>query len=112
MPHGPPSSGAPAGEGLGLGVDAVDGALVLVAEPGEEMLDQRADVGQALAERRQRDADHVDPVVEVLTEGPLLDEFSQVLVGGHDDADVHVEGLIAADGFELPLLKDAQELDL
>ena len=36
----------------------------------------------------------------------------QIAVGGHDDADVHVDGLRAADAFEAALFQDAQEFGL
>ena len=63
-------------------------------------------------QRRQRDRDDVDPVVEVLAELALRDELRQVAVGGGDDA--HVDGrlVVAADPADDLLLDRPQELDL
>ena len=40
------------------------------------------------------------------------DLLLQVTVGGGDDADIHPQGLIAADPLHLPLLEDTQQLGL
>ena len=58
----------------------------------EEVGGEERDVLAALAERRDADADHVEPVVEVLAEAPLRDRAAEVLVRRGDDADVHLDG--------------------
>ena len=55
---------------------------------------------------------HVQAVVEVLAEAPLGHLAHQILVGGGDDAHVHLDGLRAAQPLELALLEHAQELHL
>ena len=79
---------------------------------GEEVLHQQRDVVQALAQGRQPDVDHVEPVVEVLTEGPRLDLTLQVAVGRRDQAHVHAQALDAAHALEALILEDTQQLDL
>ena len=66
----------------------------------------------ALAQRRQVDADDVQPVEEVLAEPALLHLVLQVDVGGGDDAHVDLDRLHAAQAHELALLHHAQQLGL
>ena len=49
---------------------------------------------------------------KVLAEFLALDAFLQMAVGGGDDADVHLDGAVAADAFQFTFLKDAQQLGL
>ena len=76
------------------------------------MLRQRRDVLGLVAQRGHRDGDHVDPIVEVLAELPLLDQLLEILVRRRDHADVHGDLFRAADPPDLPLLEHAQQLDL
>ncbi len=43
----------------------------------------------ALAQWRHLQLDHVDAVVQIVAEAPVLDQLGQVLVGGREDAYVH-----------------------
>src|SRR5439155_26988741 len=52
------------------------------------------------------------PVVQILAEPARRDTRRQVPAGGRDDADVHLPPLRAADGTDLMLLEDAQQLRL
>ena len=72
------------------------------------MLDQRRDVVLPLAQRRQLNGDHVQPVVEILAEPPFVREPAQIDVGRRDDADVDLDRLHAAEAHELALLHHAQ----
>ena len=65
-----------------------------------------------LAQRRQRDREDVEPVVEILAELALGDQRLEVAVRGRDDPHVDLDGLAAADPLELALLQHAQQLDL
>lgn len=65
-----------------------------------------------LAQGRQGNLDHVQPVIEIVAEGALLHHGRQVLVGGRHHADVHLDLLAAAHTLELPFLQNAQQLDL
>src|SRR5207244_2581023 len=79
---------------------------------GEGVLDQERQVLGPLAQRRERDRDDVQAVVEVLAEAPRLHLGLEVLVGGGEDADVDLERAVAAHPFELALLEHAQDLRL
>ena len=70
------------------------GLAQLRCELREEVPDQQRDVVGALAQRRQLDREHVQPVEEVAPEPPLGDLLLQVAVGGRDQAhvDAHASG--------------------
>ena len=76
------------------------------------MIDQRRNVFAALAQRRQLDVKDVETIEEVGAELPFLDEQLEVLVGGGDDAEIDLDGLVAADAHDLALLQDAQQVGL
>ena len=65
-----------------------------------------------LAQRRQIDAQHVQPIEQVGAEAPLLHLLAQRPVGRRDDAHVDLDRLRAADAHELALLEHAQQLHL
>ena len=58
------------------------------------------------------DAHDVEPVEQVLAKLPGGDGLLEILVGGGDDAHVHLDGLVAADAFERAGLEHAQNLRL
>src|SRR5690606_20509528 len=68
--------------------------------------------GLPFAQRRQRDGEDVEAVVEVFAETALGDQLRQVAVGGRHDADVRDPRARAAEAQELPFLDDAQQLRL
>src|SRR5579863_4574855 len=86
---------------------AVLGGILL-----EEMLDQGWNILFALAQRRQRDIDNVQPVIKILAKFVFLDQLAQVSVGGRKNADVNFDGFGSAQAHELALLNHAQELSL
>ena len=84
----------------------------LFADLLQEMLGQQRNVGDALAQRRQFDVDHVDAVVEILAESPVGHHPAEVVVRGQDHARIDVERLRAADLLELEVLQHAKQFDL
>ena len=82
------------------------------ADLGEKRVGQLQDVVEPLAQRRQRDLEDAEPVVEVLAELAALHRRVQVAVGGGNHADVGVEHARAAEAHELALLEHAQQLGL
>src|SRR5436853_580329 len=83
------------------------------ARSGASIFSRRSwSVRPPLAQRRQHDGDHVEPVVQVFAEPSLAHVALEVLVGGGDDADVDVDPLGAAHPHDLPLLQRAQQLHL
>ena len=78
----------------------------------EEVLDQRCQPVQALAQWRDMQAEHVEPMVEVLAEFALGAQLGQVDLGGADHPHVQVHLLVAADPAEAAVLQEAQQLGL
>ena len=76
------------------------------------MLGEQRDVVGALAQCRQADRNHVDPIVEILPELPVGDHLAEIAVGGRDDADVGLDLVGAPHPPELPFLQDPQDLHL
>ena len=78
----------------------------------QEVLGEGPDVLAPLAQRRNGDGQHAQPVEEVGAEASRLYGFAQGDVGGRDDAHVHRAGAAATQTRHRSLLKDAQELRL
>src|SRR5436190_8250765 len=124
-----------------LAVDerALDGALELADVPGPAALHEHADRVRAhllhalagggpealeecgheerdvlatLAQRRQLDPDHADPVEEVHPEVALLDLLPEVAVRRRDDAHIDLPRPRIADAHDLALLEDTQQARL
>src|SRR5262245_36898018 len=95
-----------------LGGDPLDLLAELARVPLEEVVDEQREVVLALAQRRQRDLDHVEPVVEVFAEARRRDFLLEASVGRRDDAHVGPLVLRASDPPERLLLDHAQQLDL
>ena len=85
---------------------------VLARKLLEEVIGQQQHVRLPVAQRRHEDREDIEPVIEVLAEGPLRDRLLHVLVGRRDDADVDADGFGAAEPLELALLDDAEQLHL
>ncbi|VBB43702.1 hypothetical protein TRIP_B310026 [uncultured Desulfatiglans sp.] len=91
---------------------AFDGQAGLAVLQFDEVGDEPGDVLLALAQGRDEDREHLEPVKEILPEGALLDLGEEVLVGGGDDPDVDPALAGFPDAFDFPLLYDPQELHL
>src|SRR5256714_2453795 len=85
---------------------------MLLALGGEEVRGEQGDVAVALAQRRQRDLDAADAVVEVLAEASLLDGRFELAVRGGDDADVGGAVGGVADAPKLAVLQETEKLRL
>src|SRR6266513_6230065 len=83
-------------------------AELVRAHPEKVACEQR-NVLRALAQARQPQANHVQPVKQVLAEGALAHALLQVLVRGGDDAHVRLHLLVAADAVERAVGEHAQE---
>jgi hypothetical protein len=82
---------------------------VQAAEVGE----QRLDVVPTLAQRRDREVDHVQPIIEILAEALVGNSRHQVAVGRGDYADIHLRvHAIRAHALDLAAFKKAQEKGL
>ena len=76
------------------------------------MVHQYRDVLAPFAQRRQRDRQHVQPVVEVLAELAFGDHLFEIALAAGDDADVHGNGARAAEPLDGAVLQHPQELHL
>ena len=79
---------------------------------GREVFGEERDVLAPFAQRRQRERDDVQAVVEVLPETPGGDLGEKVAIRRRDDPHVHGDLRAAADPGDLALLQRAQELRL
>ena len=95
--------------GVGDAHAGATGALGLFGEHGGAQL---GEVGEALAQGREAQGEHVQAIIEVLAEAAFGDRSLEVDVGGGEDPYVDLEGAVAADGLEGAFLQDAQELGL
>ena len=78
----------------------------------DEVADERRNLVAALAQRRDAQADDVQPVEQVLAEAPVLHLLLDVGVGRGDDADVDGERGGFADRADFAVLEEAEELGL
>src|SRR5690606_23643940 len=76
------------------------------------MLDYQGDVFLAFAKWRNLDRKNVEAVEEIFAEAALADLFSEVLVGGRNQADVDLDRATGTDRVYLTFLNRAQQLDL
>ena len=77
-----------------------------------EVAYQYGDVFLSVAQRRDLDAEDIKPIEKIGTELALLDQLFQILVGGGDAAEVHLDGLVAAHAGDFALLQYAQQVGL
>src|SRR5439155_910997 len=89
-----------------------EGGAMRAVEARDEVLDERRQVFAPLPERRERDREHAQAIVEVAAKLPRLDHAPEVAVGGGDDAEVDPPHAGGAERPHLPVLHDAQELRL
>ena len=92
--------------------DVFDPQPLFLRMHAEKMPGQQRDVLFPLAQRRDHHRQHVQPIEQVVPEIPLLDFLGQILVGGRDDPDVHLDQLGAAHAGELLLFKRPEDLGL
>src|SRR5688572_3755125 len=76
------------------------------------MLQQQWDVFAPLMQRRKMDADDVQPMKKIFPEAALLNSFLKILVGGRNDAHVHLERCMSADAIELVIRQHPQQTSL
>ena len=87
--------------------DGPEWELVDVAGPLDEISGQQRNVVPVLTQRRERDPDDVQPVIQVFAELVVLDQRREVGVGGRDDPRVEPDRQIFADPLDLALLERA-----
>src|SRR5262252_4245955 len=93
-------------------IHLLDLPAVLVVELCDEGLDQEWNVLGSLAQRWQRNGQHVDAVVEVLAERLVPHRLRRIAVGRRDDPHVDLDLRLAADPADHAILQDAEILHL
>ena len=76
------------------------------------MADQQGNVLRPVAQRRQRDLQHLQAVIEILAETLGGDFGFQVAIGGGDDAHIDGDFLLRTNRPDTPLLQHPQQLGL
>jgi hypothetical protein len=76
------------------------------------MFDERGDVFAALAQGRQAQGEDEDAVKEILAEFAVADLGFEVAVCGDYDANIDVDGALAADALDFRFFEDAEEFGL
>src|SRR5262245_17814786 len=76
------------------------------------MTNQQRNVFGPVAQRRQQDREHVQPIKKIAAEFAVSDHLAQVAVGRGDQAHVHANRSRAAQAFLLLLLQSAQQFRL
>ena len=76
------------------------------------MADQQRDIFPPLAQRRQGNGQHVQPVVQILPETSCLHFVLQFAVGRADQPHVDLANPVLADPADLPFLQDPQQFHL
>ena len=79
-------------------------------EPVRQVLREQRDVVAPLAQRRERDREDIQSIVEIVPESILPDFVRQITIGGGNDPHVDVHRARAAQSLELSLLQNAQQL--
>src|SRR5437899_1614963 len=83
-----------------------------LAQAADEFLGEEHHVLAALAQRRQVNRKHAEPVIEILTELATRHCVREVSVGGDYEAKVGLERRGATDALELALLEDTEKFGL
>ncbi|ABA47527.1 hypothetical protein BURPS1710b_2767 [Burkholderia pseudomallei 1710b] len=99
-----------------IGERLVGHALRLDAEVARALLQEvtreQRDVLAALAQRRQPQPDHVEPVIQILAEQPLPHARLEILMRRRDHPHVRAQRTVAAHAIELPVRQHAQQARL
>src|SRR5204862_1345912 len=85
---------------------------VLLREGLHERVREKRNVLDALAKARAPKWEDVETEEEVIAERAVGDALSEVLVRCREDADVHVDHMLAADAADLTRLERAKDLRL
>ena len=92
--------------------EASGNGTMLPGKTPQEFFCQTGDIFPALAQRRHRDRNHIEPKEKILTEFLFLHALLQVAIGGRNDPNIHFYRSVPADPLQLPFLKHAKQLGL
>src|SRR5580704_7735164 len=94
------------------GGDATQGFSRLAGEASDKIIHEVGYLFLALAQGRNADGDNVQPVVEVLAKGSLLQRRAQILIGCGEYTHIHLQSLGSAQPFKLAVLQNVQQFYL
>ena len=77
-----------------------------------QIFDEVRNIVAAIAQRRKRDADHVDAIEKIGAKSAGLDFLLQIAIGRADHARVHALFFMVADAREMAVLQNVQQLRL
>src|SRR5260370_20186295 len=83
-----------------------------MSEQLHEVPHELGNIGWSVAERRQRDRESIQPIVEIFAEFPVSDQQRQVPIGRGNDTDIDSRGARAAYWLKLTLLEHAEQFGL
>src|ERR1700679_263728 len=85
---------------------------ILRAELLQKLLDEKRNIFLAIAQRRNEERNHIQPIEEVFTKVTASNLLLEVLVGGRDHTNIDVYRVRSADGKEPLFVERAQNLSL
>ena len=85
---------------------------VLLGDLARKMGDELGEIFEAIAQMRKGQRENIDAVEEVTAEFVISDTVFEVAVGGNDDPDIDLDGLIATDALDFAFFEDAKKLGL
>src|SRR5262245_35954438 len=81
-------------------------------EGANEMLNEQWNIVRSFAQRRQRDREHVQPVIQIDSESPFGRQALEILIGRRQYPHIDLSTLRTPQPFERALLNGTQELRL
>ena len=89
--------------------DPVDLLSIQAIELAYEIIHEKGDIFSAFSQGGEHESDHIDPVIKILPERPLLDQIREVLVGSRHDTDIRLMGRDAPERLVDPVLKHTKQ---
>ncbi len=97
---------------LGVGADAVDLLAMIVGRLLHEVMDEQGNIFASFAQGRDGDGHALDAEIKILAELFFGDHFLERAVGGADQADIDLDGIVGAQADDFAIFQDAQQLGL
>ena len=76
------------------------------------MVSQRKDILPSILEQRKLDSDDIQPVIQILSECPLLHHASQIPVCGRNETNIHIGFFVTPNSGDLFFIERPEEVDL
>ena len=99
-------------DGKGCRVDSPNTTPALLFGSFQENQENRLDVFEPFAQRRNPELVHIQPIVEIEAETTGLDVGQQILIGGGDDADIDLATAGIAQWIDRMVFQHTEELGL